>query len=65
VLAYDLIDEGGVRSGPHRHTRALKRGDLLYPANPGGANVLVLRVLAPLRARTAGQLLVRDVVEPR
>jgi hypothetical protein len=64
MLQYDLINEAGERLAPHRRPGRLRKGDLLFPAGAGGRNVLVLKVLAPLRDRTAGQLLVRDVIEP-
>ena len=63
MLVYDLINEGGVRLEPHRRAKPVKTGDLLFVGVPGGGNVLVLKVLAPLRDRTAGQLLVRNVIE--
>jgi len=64
MLHYDLINEAGERLAPHRRERRLKKGDLLFPEGRGRRNVLVLRVLAPLRVRTAGQLLIRVVQEP-
>ena len=63
MLLYDLINEAGQSLEPLSQSKRVRSGDVLFVGVPGRQHVLVLRVLAPLRNRTAGQLLVRSVID--
>ena len=64
MLLYDLINEAGQSlEPPSRGGSESGAGISSSSGAPGRQHVLVLRVLAPLRNRTAGQLLVRSVID--